>query len=595
MDKKKIIKILSILGVVVGAILLVWFIVIYPLIDFNKKEKQLETAAKEYYEKNPHLRPEEGELSVVTLKTLLNQKYISTLKSTYDRKYCDDTASWVKVRRKEGKYDYYVNLDCGSMKSNVDHDGPVIKLKGKDEIEIEKGSTYEDEGVASVYDDTDGKMEIDSVDIENNVNTKKIGTYTVTYAAYDSLKNKTVVERTIKVVQTLDKLVKTGTDKDNLYKGNVDNNYIEFSNMLFRIVGLNEDGSVKIVSAEPVGTVNYDDINKWLNEYFYEHLTDNAKKYVVEQEFCSSKIEANNTSNTTNCDKKTKQKVGVLSIKDYNNSLVDNKSSLYNNNYAWTSDYNDNSNSWIAGFMLPSQGEAINHYLSMKKEYNLVVYPVVNLKKGIKITKGIGTMENPYIFSKVKAASAGDLINTRYTGEYVSYKGTTYRIIDGNVDGNTKIVSTSLIPELSSVFSESNEVVYNPKTKGNVGYYIENEVGKTVKTDIFTKKEIEVPIYSKNATYSGKKTIKKYKVKLSAPNMYEMFSSALNATNQTYWLINSSKQENTNYMITYGDYVSYENVSIAETAGIRIVGYLDEGVTILSGKGTQIEPYILEK
>ena len=40
--------------------------------------------------------------------------------------------------------------------------------------------------------------------------------------------------------------------------------------MLFRIVGLNSDGSVKLISAEAVGTVNYDDINTWLNDYYYE-------------------------------------------------------------------------------------------------------------------------------------------------------------------------------------------------------------------------------------------------------------------------------------------------------------------------------------
>ena len=593
MGKKKIIKLITIIGIVIGTVLLIWYLILNPLIDFHSKETEMTDAGKKYFEKNPAMNPDEGEISTVTLRTLLKQKYLVTMTTTYGKKSCNLDESWVKVLRKEGKYTYYTNLVCGSMKSTIDNEGPVIKLTGDSEIEIEKGTEYKDLGIESVYDDTDGKMKKDSVTIKGKVDTSKIGTYTITYSAYDSLENKSEIQRIIKVVQTLNKTIKKDTDKTNIYKGSNPNNYIEFSNMLFRIVGLNSDGTVKIVSAEPIGTVNHDDINKWLNEYFYNHLTKKAKKYIVETEYCSSKIKKGSETTTTACDKKTKQNVGILSIKDYNAS-VDGTSYLYPINVAWTSDYENDKNSWITSELLVDDDYNYVNYLPIDKEYNFALYPAVTLEKNIKLTSGDGTEENPYKFSKIASAKAGDLVNTRYTGEYVSYGNTIYRIIDTDGD-NTKVISNNIIGTTRVSLSTNDIKVYNPKDKENVGYYIENKLSKLIKTDIFIKKNIEVPIYNKLATYSGKKTIKKYSVKLAAPNMYEMFSGASGQTSSAYWLINSSKQKETNYFVSDNDTIYYGNTSAASEKGVRITGHLEKDASIVSGKGTINSPYILQK
>lgn len=596
MDKKRIVKTVTILGIVIAVILLVWFVILYPLIDFHKKENELTEGGKKYFEKNPTYLPEEGDVSTVTLKTLLNQKYVNPLSTTYGKSSCEHNNSWVKVIRKEGKYTYYTNLECGSMKSTIDNEGPVIKLKGDSEIEIEKGSEYKDEGVASVYDDTDGKMKIEKVIVKSNVDTNTIGKYKITYTAYDSLENKSIIERTVNVVQTLNKIVKKDTDKTNIYKGMANNNYIEFSNMIFRIVGINSDGTIKIVSATPIGVVNYTDANEWLNNYFYDHLTDEAKKYIVEEEFCSSKIEEKDTNTTTKCDKKTKQKVGVLATKDYNLSLNDKGNSyLYPRNLVWTSDYSSDKLAWMVSYKMHVGSDKYINYLAMDNTYNFAVYPVINIKKNIKLKDGDGSSLKPYKFLQTKTGKTGDLINTRHSGEYVIYKGTKYRIIDGNIDGNAKVISVGTIGELETSFSYNDETNYNPKDSKNIGYYIENKVSKNIKTDIFVKKEIEVPIYSKKATYSGKKTTKKYTVKLSAPNMYEMFSGATGSNNTSYWLINSSKEVYTLYLVSNNDSIYYTNISPVQTAGVRVVGYLAKDITILSGKGTEQNPYVIEK
>lgn len=583
MDKKKMVKTITIIALAVATGFLIWKIIVYPLIDFYKKEKELTKAGEEYFERNTSLKPDEGEVSTVTLETLIKQKYIISMRSTYGKKGCDYKNSWVKLKRKEGEYKYITNLQCGTMKSTVDNEGPTIKLKGKEEIEIEKGTKYTDEGIESVYDNTDGKMNTKDVIVTGKVNTNKIGTYKIEYEAVDSLGNKTTIERTINIIQTLNKVVKDDTKTNKVYQGENPNNYIEFSNMLFRIVGINDDGSIKIVSSEPVGVVNYKDINKWLNEYFYSHLTDKAKKYIVEKDFCSSKVTDKDIKTTKACDKKTKQKVGLLSAKDYNLSVKDENSYLYRVNNGWVNDYESDKKGWT----IRTSGV----YEAFDIDNNYSLYPVVNLKKGIKITKGNGTKEYPYEFSKVSSGKTGDLINTRYTGEYVSYAETLYRIIEGNDNGSAKVILVTEINNLESHLADPGESIYNPKKKGNIGYYLENKVSKEIKTDIFAKREIEVPIYDNIATYSGKKTTKKYSVKLAAPNMYEMFS----AVGGNCWLINSSKNKNINYMVDMLNNVKYKDISQFEINLIKFTGYLDKDTTILSGKGTLTNPYILQR
>ena len=89
---------------------------------------------------------------------------------------------------------------------------------------------------------------------------------------------------------------------------------------------------------------------------------------------------------------------------------------------------------------------------------------------------------------------------------------------------------------------------------------------------------------------------KKYKVKLSAPNMYEMYSAFSYDSDEmkSYWLINSSKEKYYKSAITdigvvlikIGDYDEY---------GVRVVGNLSENIFIVKGIGTKENPYHISK
>ena len=88
----------------------------------------------------------------------------------------------------------------------VDSSAPVITLQGQPVITVRLGNTYTDAG-ATATDDVDGDL-TDSIVTVNNVNTERVGRYTVTYNVSDSNNNvATQVVRTVNVVDTTDPIV----------------------------------------------------------------------------------------------------------------------------------------------------------------------------------------------------------------------------------------------------------------------------------------------------------------------------------------------------------------------------------------------------
>ncbi len=81
----------------------------------------------------------------------------------------------------------------------VDYEKPQITLKGKEEITLVVGDEYQEEG-ASAFDNVDGDIST-KIEIENQVDTKKVGEYQVIYKVKDSSNNESVVTRKVLVTK----------------------------------------------------------------------------------------------------------------------------------------------------------------------------------------------------------------------------------------------------------------------------------------------------------------------------------------------------------------------------------------------------------
>lgn len=597
MEKEKVIRYVKIGITCFVLILFIWFFFVSPFIAFKKNEKTMLNAAKRYFEVNSSELPTGDRIKTLKLTTLYRKSFLKEdLKLPYSSKICDLDEGWVKVKKENNEYKYYVYLKCGALSSKVDHEGPEITLNGEDTITINKGDEYKELGVKSVVDNTDGKMKVKDVTIDSSkVDTNTIDKYKVTYTIKDSFNNETVKTRTVKVVSVLKTVVNKDTNKTGIYTGVDVNNYIEFSGMLFRIVGLDSNKNVKIVSDDNISAVDYNSLDDWL-EYYYEHLTDSSKKYIVKSKYCNSVISDDNI-NTTKCSSYTdKKSLYILSIDDYNKSLDSNGYSyLYPGTISLVANKKSDKEIYTTrSYFMNSTSK----YMAFDINYNFGVRPVITIEGNIKLKSGNGTASDPYTFESRNSAKAGESLNSRYTGEYITYSGYTWRIIESNDDGTTKIIlEGTLGNDVSTGYTTDDEVkIYNPKQNGNVGYFINNKVSEYINTNYFVSKNIEIPIYDGLSSYSGKKTTKKYKVKLSAPNVYDLFSTMGNGNYySSYWLKNSSKKEYVKYIVSSNGNLYYTEQGDSVVAGIKLVGYLDKNCTIKSGNGTLDKPYQIAK
>src|SRR5699024_1292273 len=121
--------------------------------------------------------------------------------------------------------EYTVNYEVADNSGNIttetrkvvvleDNEAPVITLNDDTPIELEVGETYEEPG-ATAEDNVDGDI-TDDIEITGEVNTNKVGDYTITYTVSDDAGNETVKERQIKIISDEKKDTKPENDSDEL-------------------------------------------------------------------------------------------------------------------------------------------------------------------------------------------------------------------------------------------------------------------------------------------------------------------------------------------------------------------------------------------
>ena len=97
----------------------------------------------------------------------------------------------------------------------IDKIPPVIKLNGDNVYEIEVGNDYKEKG----YSVTDNKTKNVVVSIDGNVDTNKLGAYTIKYIAEDKFGNISQVNRTIIVVDKTPPLIEYDSLSFSTYVG----------------------------------------------------------------------------------------------------------------------------------------------------------------------------------------------------------------------------------------------------------------------------------------------------------------------------------------------------------------------------------------
>ena len=356
-------------------------------------------------------------------------------------------------------------------------------------------------------------------------------------------------------------------DNDYTLKGNIKNNYVSYSGYLWRIVKVNNDRTVKLVTDDVVTAINWGDdleyndsyIKSYLENEFYPKLT-KTKKYLQKSTWCIDKIDKNSDV----CKTKFESNIGLLTYDEYIKSGANN-GYLNINKYWWTINKKDDKSVW---YVFKEGGVNSNSI-----DYSLGVRPSIVLKKDVGYS-GTGTKEDPYVIDSSYGVA---------TGKYLTYSGHLWKIVD-KTDEYVKVVLNECLKEndtckkmpYSYTSSEFNVREYN-----SVARYLNNNFYNSLDKKYIIDGKWYVGEYDNN--YEEIKQ-KEGAFKVGLLNVYE--NSFVNS-----YILNSKRDEQVLSLNENGMLYASE-----KTAKLDIYPsvYLTKDIKVLGGVGTINDPFVVE-
>lgn len=255
------------------------------------------------------------------------------------------------------------------------------------------------------------------------------------------------------------------------YKGEVVDNYLNYSGMTFRILGIDKDGNVKAVSENNVTLIysgfnkGYKDsyVNKWLNtseaKYsgIYESNLVNSDELLTKSYFCSDTID---DVNNITCDSEvTDYKITLLSLSDYKAS--GGKSGFLNNGDTFNL---GTLNKEGLNYYVTGEGDVTIH---QKTTTAITLKPVITIKGSTELIDGNGKEDTPYIVEEHEVETLQDV----YVGKIVKLNDKNYKVI-AKVGDRVKVISVDPV-----IDSEGNPLLIEFGGNNNV-YKDTNDVYK---------------------------------------------------------------------------------------------------------------------
>lgn len=402
-----------------------------------------------------------------------------------------------------------------------------------------------------------------------------------------------LVDELIKKQSYVDQTKGLVHDKDaDIYRyiGKVEDNYLEYSGILFRIVGIDKDKNIKLVSEDNL-TLIYSGLEKGFDKsYIYKWLNKSDEKYsgIFENNLRESSTYLTNTylcndvitdlKNITCEDNNNTNKITILSLYDY--ASARGKESYLNNNESFYLSTLDDSNN---NYYISSTGEVGINKITTKIHG---VRPVITIKNDSALMHGDGSLNSPYVIYENNVNVLSDV----NVSKYINYSGNTYRVI--STGDNVKIALADNIKDkdnkdILKTFGGKNNTYST--SKNTIGEYLNNTYYKSIKNnDLIVKSEYGVSsntldnldytaVYSKTSSFNiGMLTLGDMYIN-DTKNILTM-----NRGIESNMIINVINSEGN----IFGDL-------IASKYAVRPTMYLKGDINILSGDGSIDSPYEL--
>lgn len=403
----------------------------------------------------------------------------------------------------------------------------------------------------------------------------------------------TLVNEVLKKQSYVDLITGLVFDEENnvyRYKGNVDDNYIEYSGILYRIVGIDNENNVKAVSDEVV-TLMYSGlekgfsksyVNKWLNSSDSEHSgiykntmygTDDVLSYTY---MCNDNID--DLTNITCEDNTNDYEITLLSLYDYANA--GGKESYLNNGESFYLSTLDGSK---GNYFITEQGEVgINKITT--KVYG--VRPVITFTGKTKLLSGSGTKKDPYRVEKHNIDELSDV----YVGDIIKFNDSTYKVVSIDEKGVRAALTGVLTiddKEVSRKFSSSSSKL--SASSGNLGNYLNVEYYQSIENkEYLTGNNWYVSTQTLNNLDYSKVYDSKTFLRIGILGLSDLF---VNDVNNVFTITRGMESDNVILVINKDGNI-YSDL-VTNKYNIRPVLNFKNNISIKSGKGTGDSPYIL--
>jgi len=371
------------------------------------------------------------------------------------------------------------------------------------------------------------------------------------------------------------------------YVGDVEYNHVKYKGFLWRVVRINEDNSVTLITEDSISSLSYSGslqnyILAWLNEKkekntgIFEKSLETKQNELLNTKMCNdvfSELEL------AGCfEPNSELKIGILSVYDYLEANA-NESYLNNGTRFWTSNSSDETNAW---FVAEDGRLSFDSYTN---KYG--IRPVITISGDKKILDGNGTADSPYILEDKKVST----LENAYVGSYLTFNDSLWKIVSKEEE-KIKIVSEECIKDengecISKYYSRySNEIDIDGEELID---YLNHEYYQSIK-----QKEFMVTGKFYTGTYSltenNYRTCFDYTHQLSVGflSAAEIFAYEMPNT----FLMTTSPNNNLSIYSVSENYGLYENM-VTEELNIRPAIYLKASISIESGDGTYLAPYQL--
>ena len=376
-------------------------------------------------------------------------------------------------------------------------------------------------------------------------------------------------------------------DTDGYYfKGKVENNYVSFFNQIYRVVRINDDNSVRLITEDIGGSFmwgedsHYKDSNVWkfLNKTkdnklgIYLDTIPNYKNYLKQTKYSEDKLL---TDKVDLSDKYVKDYGSLLTIKDY--TSANGKESFLNNGKMF----------FLVGFNENFENLYVEEDGSIQSCDSLEgfgIRPVITLKENTLVASGDGSKDNPYVIDTGKDKS--------YINTYVKLGNDIWKVYqDGenlrlNLNDYIKIGDNELVRNYSITNS-----IFDLGDRNNIAYYLNTDYLNSLSYNgILLDFEHNIGEISDDSGYGLENIYNS--VTISKIGLLNIFDFISNSELENYFYLNTTSEVGS---MEYDRFKSglLEESDVRDEKHVVPVISISKN-SIKNGKGTLDDPYTVE-